>query len=156
MEFIINDEIKMHPAGVYKIQFDNGYFYIGSSINLYDRIKTHCNDIKNGCKVNVSLRKMSGFDGTVTFSLLESIDTPVERRSKLQRMVADLEYTKIKENSSNKMLINNPRYGIGRVSINGTVMPETKSEIYRLAKEKGVSANSIVQDLIELALKTYK
>jgi predicted GIY-YIG superfamily endonuclease len=64
-------------SGVYMMGFSNGYFYIGASKYLPTRLYTHERMIRNDFKLSStpkSLKIMSGFEGIVTFTLLEEVD----------------------------------------------------------------------------------
>jgi hypothetical protein len=148
MNFIINDEIKTSKCGIYKIQFDDGRFYIGSSVNLYARVVSHCADMKNGFKINVSLKKMNGYNGNVVFSVLQPVDFTKESRYSSVAFLLKIEYEHIKAHSLNQLLLNNPCYGVGYKSISGLVDIEIKKAIKTMALERNVSVNALVGHIL--------
>lgn len=78
----IHENIKKTKCGVYMIGFSNGFYYIGSSSWLPQRIKSHICTIRGDFRLKStpkSLRPMAGFDGIVTFSLLEEISSERKR-----------------------------------------------------------------------------
>jgi len=156
MDFIINEQLKVNLAGIYKITFDTGFFYIGSSACLNSRIKSHCRDISNGFKINKSLKKMIGFDGVVNFDLITYVDLSGYHKLNYPKRLFEIEYNYIKLYENEKMLLNNPRYATGRVPIGGAIPKKIKEDIKSIAKSKNVSVNWLMEDLIILGLKYYK
>lgn len=83
-EIIISEEIKNAKSGIYLLTFSNGYFYIGSSKNIKNRIRTHIKCINSNflhietCK---ALTVMNGFKGKVKVSLLLSVQITGRKRS---------------------------------------------------------------------------
>ena len=60
-------------ACIYKICFGLGYYYIGSTVNLAQRIDKHLNNIKNGSRdINEYIGIISG-KYTVSFTILEKV-----------------------------------------------------------------------------------
>lgn len=79
---MLSKEVQRNKAGVYKItNLVNNKFYIGSSINIYNRKHTHINKLKNrehSCKhLEYSYHKY-GFDNFI-FEVLEYCDNYTER-----------------------------------------------------------------------------
>ncbi len=77
MQITIDNEIKTTTSGVYIIRFSNGRFYIGCSIDLISRVKTHVRNMKNGFKKGntcKALKLMVDFNGDAHFSLLMCVD----------------------------------------------------------------------------------
>jgi predicted GIY-YIG superfamily endonuclease len=44
-------------AGIYKLEFDDGSFYVGQSVNLYERLNEHTNRLKNKKHGNYKLQR---------------------------------------------------------------------------------------------------
>lgn len=67
-------------SAVYKMIFDGGYFYIGSALNLKQRMNGWKFKMSNGIfknhKVGIAFKNTT----TVTFEILEVVDDPVFRR----------------------------------------------------------------------------
>jgi group I intron endonuclease len=73
--------------GIYQIaNLNNNKIYIGSSINVYKRTKTHFNELKNGIHANIHLQNsFNKYHGNnFKFSILEYIEMKTELLSREQ------------------------------------------------------------------------
>lgn len=148
MEFSISDELILERAGIYKLVFNTGHFYIGSSICLKKRIMAHCSDSKMGFKYNKSLRKVAGKVSSGSFSLIQYVDMSLSGIS-----ILGIEYGYIKIHIDNPLLLNDPMYGTGTATITGIIRPEQKQMIKDIAKIKSITPGRIVGKLIEIGLQ---
>lgn len=106
---IVDEILSKTEAGVYKIEFSNGFFYIGCSRNLKSRIAQHKSAINSNFSTKytaVPLKKMVGFKGTVTISLLEAIDLSQYTRWDVRAVLEGSEKAHIVANNRNKKLLN--------------------------------------------------
>ena len=90
--------------GVYMIMFETGEYYIGSSIHLNTRIRTHISAIKSNFDTGSccrALRQMRGFDGRVSFMLLHS-GVGLKNRTELLKIEKDY----IKKHEGDSYMLN--------------------------------------------------
>lgn len=94
--------------GVYKIVFSDGRFYIGSSMCLQSRAKTHINAIKSNFTVRctvLSLKRMKDFVGSVEFHVIEPLSSEEKSRLRRRRILYMREaYHILKQSASKKRL----------------------------------------------------
>lgn len=155
IEIKITAPLPTTEAGVYRIDFSNGRFYIGSSVELKTRIKTHENAIKSGFKTAMtckSLLPMTGFNGFAVFSLLEAVELPesknCQRRGLYQSIVLKREWTHIRTHKGNDMMLNDHGYGIGNETITASIDPEIKRLLKERAKNENIPIARLVGKLI--------
>lgn len=114
-----------HFAGVYKISFDDKYFYIGSSKSVHHRIMNWKHRLSIKEPKNINILEIIDKVKCVSFSILERVDNFLELRQK--------ETDWITENWENKLLLNRCPSGYNNKNIrpyNSYVKPEKiKGEI---------------------------
>jgi predicted GIY-YIG superfamily endonuclease len=111
VEIIFPEGHKEWNCAVYKVEFSNGFFYLGASLNTWDRIQQHATSIRRNfiseyCPV--AMRQMKGFCGSVTFSIVEAIGS-CESRGEAHLMVRDAEHKHIIANKDNPSCLNTIR-----------------------------------------------
>ncbi len=109
IEILISDTLLSVPAGIYKIEFSNGFFYIGKSSTLGARIRCHIRSIDSDFsnkRTCVSLTKMRGFKGIATFSLIEATDIASMIKREANTFMLERESFYIVANRKNKKCLN--------------------------------------------------
>jgi predicted GIY-YIG superfamily endonuclease len=93
------DEDGMKKSGIYRLDWSNGYFYIGQSQDLSDRWRCHKKRFMNGTmdKCQKKLFRIWQKHGTPVFSII--IECDIE-------LLNDIEQKYITENWNNKMFCN--------------------------------------------------
>ena len=63
-------------SGIYRIEFGNGHFYIGSAIDIDKRKRDHRNDLKRGIHPNRIVQHCWNKYGVFEFTVLEECEIP--------------------------------------------------------------------------------
>lgn len=75
MQFMVPTfERKTRPSGVYRINFRDNYFYIGSSFDLRKRFISWKTNLKRGVNKNKKMRAIAAQSGVISFEVIEFID----------------------------------------------------------------------------------
>ena len=64
----------MRRSGIYRIELGNGYFYIGSTVNLDRREKRHLDDLKCSVHINKKMQNCWNKYGMFEFTVLEECE----------------------------------------------------------------------------------
>ena len=62
---------RMYNSGIYKLEFPNGAVYIGQSISLDKRYKTHFREMREGIHPNYKIRDLVSVFGLPSYEVLE-------------------------------------------------------------------------------------
>jgi len=105
IDFKTSVVIKTVPkvAAVYQVIFDNGYFYIGATHDLYKRIAGHKANLKSGKPYLFDIAIQAGATSCELF-VIQVFDGNLGYRKKSKCFL--LEKKLIKKNKSNSLLIN--------------------------------------------------
>jgi hypothetical protein len=115
IEFLIPDpSIVVRPnlqkiAGIYQISINRkDYVYIGQSININDRIKSHWNDLEFNSHVNKRLQDLWNENNPSSFevSILETVPLDIVSELQRQRWLADREKYWIKKSREQYKCLN--------------------------------------------------
>lgn len=70
---------------IYKIKFRNGFYYIGATKDLYNRVKNHISTLKKG-SINTT-RLLFPIRGTIYFEIIEQVGDIYELYDKEQKYI---------------------------------------------------------------------
>lgn len=70
----ITPQIEVLVAGVYRVRFSTGHFYIGSSLNLKNRFIQWQTRLRNGVRKNIDMLVAFEKSKTVEFDVIEIVD----------------------------------------------------------------------------------
>lgn len=101
IQVVNNIDMKNAGCGIYMIEFSDGRFYIGCSRYIKERVLGHITCFKfDFRRSNPSLKKMKGFCGLATFSIIENV-TYTDRCELLKK-----EASYINKYANNPLLLN--------------------------------------------------
>jgi len=109
IDFKTSIVIKIAPkiAAVYQIIFDNGYFYIGATHDLYKRIAGHKAKLKTGKPYLFDIAIQAGAT-SCEFIIIKTFEGDIGYRKKSECFL--LEKSLISKHRKDKMLINKSLY----------------------------------------------
>jgi|ERR1700748_46320 len=156
-EFEISQEATITTPGIYKIVFPSGHFYIGSSDNVYYRIRCHISHLKStrsrfgGCK---SLASMRDFEGKAVFTLLQPF-TYINRNGCISERLK-VEFSYIEAESGNPLMLNDPRATGNSTGLGVNIKKHVSDKIKSIAKEKGIKLSEYVESLFRKAIEDHE
>lgn len=118
LKFIITEIESLHCAGVYKITFDNGTFYIGSTSNFRVRIGVFKSEIRDGYAHNKRMKKSISESDTATFEVICICPDAESVKTK--------EDFYIKQNCDNPMMLNRSHSAFSNKGCRWTEEEKTK------------------------------
>jgi predicted GIY-YIG superfamily endonuclease len=157
VKIIVKDELKKCNHGVYMITFSNGRFYIGSSRDIKNRIKTHILSIKHNFKNTstcISLRCMEGFEGDAVFSLIEEykpINGKFSRYYDAHPLIL-IELGYISKYKNNKLILNNANNTGNKHSISAYIDKNIYYRFKKYCSDNNISMGMKLEQLIESEL----
>ena len=108
MQITKQDGIK-NKAGIYKINFSNGMFYIGCTKHFLIRIQQHTWAIKSKFKHSLQAKcflQFEGMDLDAHFEILQEVEIKGVKKFDVKPLLLDIEKLHIIRNNNDKNLIN--------------------------------------------------